>query len=70
MPVLIEILCDVFPNQEIIIGRELTKLHEEVLYYESPEKMRTNPPNLKGEFTILINNHGKFSLKHLPEEPI
>jgi 16S rRNA (cytidine1402-2'-O)-methyltransferase len=63
MPALLDILESVFPDCEILIGRELTKLYEEVLYYENPQKLKESPPAIKGEFTILINNHGKFSLK-------
>lgn len=63
MPTLMDILEEVFPDSELIIGRELTKLYEEILYYENPAELKRNPPAIKGEFTILINNHGKFSLK-------
>jgi 16S rRNA (cytidine1402-2'-O)-methyltransferase len=70
MPALIEILVEIFPDREILVGREMTKLHEEVLYYENSRKLQESPPKAKGEFTILINNHEKFSLKDSPEEPI
>lgn len=67
IPVLLEILEDVFPNREILVGRELTKLYEEVTYYENPSQFRRDPPVSKGEFTFLVNNHGKFSLKESGE---
>jgi 16S rRNA (cytidine1402-2'-O)-methyltransferase len=70
MPVTLEILEEVFPNQEILIGRELTKIHEELIYYEKSSLWRENPPTWKGEFTVLVNNHKKFSLKQSRESPI
>lgn len=52
---------EIFPNSEILIGRELTKTYEEILYYPNPGEFLKNPPRLQGEFTILINNHTKFN---------
>jgi 16S rRNA (cytidine1402-2'-O)-methyltransferase len=53
----LEIARRVFPHAEILIGRELTKLHEEVILW-SPG---TDLPKFekKGEFVVLINNHLK-----------
>ncbi|MCG9874701.1 MAG: 16S rRNA (cytidine(1402)-2'-O)-methyltransferase [Leptospiraceae bacterium] len=63
LPVLMEMLVDIFPDKELIVGRELTKIHEESIYYKSPKECFEKPPLAKGEFTFLINNHSKFSLK-------
>lgn len=63
LPVLIDMLVELFPENELIVGRELTKIHEESIYYKSPMDCKEKPPLAKGEFTFLINNHSKFSLK-------
>lgn len=53
----LEIIQKFFPNAEVLIGRELTKLHEEILLWKPSEKI---PQFIKkGEFVILINNHLK-----------
>lgn len=48
---------DIFPGSEILIGRELTKLHEEVVVWSPGE----NLPKFekRGEFVVLINNYLK-----------
>lgn len=53
----LELARAVFPNAEILIGRELTKIHEEILLW----KVGFPIPNFlqKGEFVVLINNHRK-----------
>lgn len=70
IPALIPILEEVFPHSEVLVGREMTKLYEEYLYYKNPGEMAEKPPKNKGEFTILINNREKFSLKDSLERPI
>ncbi len=46
-----------FPEAEIVIGRELTKLHEEIIVWYPNQEF----PNFekRGEFVILINNYFK-----------
>lgn len=56
------LLQEIFPNSELLVGRELTKGYEEILYYENPRDLEKNPPNSKGEFVFLIN-HRKKTLK-------
>ncbi len=60
-PGVLEIIQEVFPEREILIGRELTKIHEEILYYPSIQDLMESPPVWKGEFTILVNNHPNFT---------
>ena len=52
------IVKELFPGTEVLIGRELTKSHEEIKLYKSedldPEKIYP-----KGEFVVLINNYVK-----------
>lgn len=52
------IVKELFPGAEVLIGRELTKTHEEIKLYKSEE---INPENIypKGEFVVLINNYVK-----------
>lgn len=62
LPRLYPLLDELYPDSEILVGRELTKTFEEVIYYETPKKLVENPPNAKGEFVFLIN-HRKKTLK-------
>lgn len=57
----LEILKEVFPLAEILIGRELTKIHEQILLLANKEE--AEPIKTKGEFTILVNNHIKKIIK-------
>ena len=52
------IVKDLFPKSEILIGRELTKAHEEIKLYKSSE-IDLDSIYTKGEFVILINNYIK-----------
>ncbi len=54
----LEIISEVFPESEVLIGRELTKLHEEVIFCKSSE-LKNLKLTEKGEFVVLINNHLK-----------
>lgn len=53
----LNLIQKLFPSAEVLIGRELTKIHEEILLWRPVEKIPkiTN----RGEFVILINNHLK-----------
>ncbi|TGM34121.1 16S rRNA (cytidine(1402)-2'-O)-methyltransferase [Leptospira biflexa] len=62
LPRLYPILEELFPETEVLMGRELTKAFEEVVYYANPRELAKNPPNAKGEFVFLLN-HRKKSLK-------
>lgn len=52
------IVKEIFPGAEVLVGRELTKAHEEIKLYRSEE---INPESIypKGEFVVLINNYVK-----------
>ncbi|MBK8393913.1 MAG: 16S rRNA (cytidine(1402)-2'-O)-methyltransferase [Leptospiraceae bacterium] len=54
----LEIIKDIFPGTEVLVGRELTKAHEEIILYKAEE---ITPENIypKGEFVVLINNYRK-----------
>ena len=53
---------EIYPHSEILIGRELTKVFEEILVWNPNSG---EPPQFKekGEFVILINNHLKKMAK-------
>ncbi|MCG6148536.1 16S rRNA (cytidine(1402)-2'-O)-methyltransferase [Leptospira levettii] len=62
LPRLYPLLEELYPETEVLVGRELTKAFEEVLYYANPRELAEKPPNAKGEFVFLLN-HRKKSLK-------
>jgi len=48
----------VFPDQEVVIGREITKIHEEFLSFKGSSLLDENLKiTEKGEFVIAINNN-------------
>jgi 16S rRNA (cytidine1402-2'-O)-methyltransferase len=51
----LSLVNNIYPNSEIIIGREMTKLNEEFLRGKPRELMDLDFPE-KGEFTVAINN--------------
>lgn len=54
---LIEEMAEVFPDQAILIGRELTKKFEELIRGTSTEILENKDQlKIKGEYTILIDN--------------
>ncbi|XDD49163.1 16S rRNA (cytidine(1402)-2'-O)-methyltransferase [Leptospira sp. WS92.C1] len=54
---------EALPDSEFLVGREMTKLHEEILHYSPlfPEKLKEFAR--KGEFVVLINTNRKKMLK-------
>ncbi|MDH4128232.1 MAG: 16S rRNA (cytidine(1402)-2'-O)-methyltransferase [Spirochaetota bacterium] len=50
-------LLEIFPNNQVVMGRELTKKFE-TIYRGTTQELATQKNNIKpkGEFTILINN--------------
>jgi 16S rRNA (cytidine1402-2'-O)-methyltransferase len=54
----LEIISEVFPESEVLIGRELTKIHEEFIFFLAKDYLKQKV-TLKGEFVVLINNHLK-----------
>lgn len=55
---LLNIVNNVFGNSDIIIGREITKINEELLRGTAAELLQTNFTE-KGEFCLAINNKKK-----------
>ncbi len=57
---LLEELLDINKDQEVFIGRELTKMYEDIKF-NTVENIKTyydeNPTKLKGEFVVIIKNH-------------
>lgn len=53
----LESLTEKIPNRQIVIGRELTKMFEEVVKGTSEEVLayfHQNPDHLKGEFVVIV----------------
>ncbi|PJZ70331.1 16S rRNA (cytidine(1402)-2'-O)-methyltransferase [Leptospira perolatii] len=53
---------EIFPSAEILIGRELTKIHEEILLVLPNTPLETLKFAEKGEFAVLIRLGGKKML--------
>lgn len=54
----LELLAALAPESQAIVGRELTKLFEEIVRGSVPEIMeyfKTNPGKIKGEFVIIVH---------------
>ncbi len=68
---LLKAVSEIFPGREILIGREMTKLHEEFIA-GSIEEIMQNLDTLKekGEFTVLIHNgsHARYDEEGGTEE--
>ncbi|MBE7410776.1 MAG: 16S rRNA (cytidine(1402)-2'-O)-methyltransferase [Leptospiraceae bacterium] len=56
---LLEIIRDIFPKSNLLIGREITKYYEEFLYFPIAKDANFSNITEKGEFVILINNRLK-----------
>ncbi len=52
----IEELKETFPNKEIFVAKELTKLHETYYFGTADEVLSDLPKLIKGEYVLLINN--------------
>jgi 16S rRNA (cytidine1402-2'-O)-methyltransferase len=53
----LELLFEKAPEAHVIVGRELTKMFEEVVrgnVQEVLEYFRNHPEKIKGEFTIVV----------------
>jgi 16S rRNA (cytidine1402-2'-O)-methyltransferase len=59
------VMAEVLPEREVVICRELTKLHEEVLRGPAPEllKILRERSAMKGEFVIVICGASKEQIK-------
>ena len=58
---LITDIADLFPEREILIGREMTKIHEEFLEgpVEQVLELLKKHENVKGEFSVLVSGRKK-----------
>ncbi|MCG6193956.1 16S rRNA (cytidine(1402)-2'-O)-methyltransferase [Leptospira sp. FAT2] len=54
---------EVFPDCEYLMGREMTKIHEEILHFSPILSGKPKEFAHKGEFVILINTNRKKMLK-------
>ncbi|PJZ54588.1 16S rRNA (cytidine(1402)-2'-O)-methyltransferase [Leptospira adleri] len=54
---------EIFPDGEFLIGREMTKIHEEILHYSPISGGKLKEFARKGEFVVLINTNRKKMLK-------
>ena len=50
----LEVLAQVLPDRQVMVGRELTKLHEEVLRGTAREVLAALRDEARGEFTLVI----------------
>ena len=55
----IEILSEIFNESEMLIGRELTKKHEEILHFPVINTEIAEKIVERGEFVVIINNFRK-----------
>ncbi len=56
---LLEIIRDIFPMSNLLIGREISKIYEEFLFFPSAKDLKIDNLQKKGEFVVLINNRLK-----------
>ncbi|EMO54456.1 16S rRNA (cytidine(1402)-2'-O)-methyltransferase [Leptospira noguchii] len=54
---------EVFSDCEFLVGREMTKIHEEILYFSPFTTEKSQEFTSKGEFVVLINTNRKKMLK-------
>lgn len=57
---LLDEIIDIDPEQQIFVGRELTKMFEDItsdIAQNVKEYYDQNPSKLKGEFVVIIKNH-------------
>ena len=65
---LLEQLALVFPQNRVVIAKELSKLHERVMRgfaTELSERLQQDPGLSKGEFVVLIDNPADPDQQHL-----
>ena len=58
----LELLVSLAPEKHVIVGRELTKMFEEVVrgsVAEVSEFFQENPGKVKGEFVVMVTGYGK-----------
>ena len=58
----LELLVSLAPEKHVIVGRELTKMFEEIVrgsVAEVSEYFQKNPGKVKGEFVVMVTGYGK-----------
>jgi 16S rRNA (cytidine1402-2'-O)-methyltransferase len=67
----LQILAQHFSNRQICVARELTKIHEEILF-DPPQKIleifQVNPQKIRGEFVIIVEKISKEQILYDPQE--
>lgn len=57
----LESIAIVYPNRKVVLARELTKLHEEYIYFIAEEYKDLDESTLKGEMVIVLEGKNKNS---------
>lgn len=57
----LESIAIVYPNRKVVLARELTKLHEEYIYFIAEEYKDLDESTLKGEMVIVLEGRNKNS---------
>lgn len=57
----LESIAIVYPNRKVVLARELTKLHEEYIYFIAEEYKGLDESTLKGEMVIVLEGRSKNS---------
>ena len=57
----LESIAIVYPNRKVVLARELTKLHEEYIYFIAEEYKGLDESTLKGEMVIVLEGRNKNS---------
>ena len=54
---LLQDIADIDSNRQVVVGRELTKLHEEILSGEVSDILHTlqERQSIKGEFSVFVS---------------
>ena len=63
----LEIINEILPKRLICIAKELTKIHEEILFGSAIEVLQIfneNPDKIKGEFVVIVEKTSKDQLKY------
>jgi 16S rRNA (cytidine1402-2'-O)-methyltransferase len=63
----LENICEVFGNRQVVVVKEMTKVHEKAYRGQILELLETFPEDeIKGEFTVIIDGKGKNLLQDAP----
>jgi 16S rRNA (cytidine1402-2'-O)-methyltransferase len=70
---LLEEIFEIFPERDVLIAREITKIYEEYIYLDgkltaAERNQILSKRTLKGEFTVLINSVNRKELTFIESE--